>query len=44
MLIFRLTMIMVILFMPYGLEGIFANWRRPKKGRPEEATYDAEKT
>ena len=33
MLIFGLTMIIVIVFMPYGLEGVIEKWRKRGKGR-----------
>ncbi len=44
MLIFGLTMIIVIVFMPYGLEGVIEKWRKRGKGGPEGVAYDAEKT
>jgi branched-chain amino acid transport system permease protein len=44
MLIFGLTMIVVIRFMPYGLEGFFGKWRRAKKATAEEAAIDAGKS
>ena len=44
MLVFGLTMIIVILFMPFGLEGAVEKWRKSGKGRPEKVACDAEKT
>lgn len=44
MLIFGLTMIIVIVFMPYGLEGVVEKWRNRGKGGSEKVAYDAEKT
>ena len=39
MLIFGLTMIVVIVFMPYGLEGVIEKWRkREKKGDLESVS------
>jgi branched-chain amino acid transport system permease protein len=43
MLIFGLTMLIVIVFMPYGLEGVIEKWRKRGKGGPEDVAYDAEK-
>jgi branched-chain amino acid transport system permease protein len=40
MLIFGLTMIVVIRFMPHGLEAMIERWRKPGKGK---VAYDAEK-
>jgi branched-chain amino acid transport system permease protein len=40
MLIFGLTMIIVILFMPYGIEGVIEKWRKTRRGSPDK---DAEK-
>jgi branched-chain amino acid transport system permease protein len=36
MLIFGLTMIIVIVFMPYGLEGVIEKWRNRGRGRAEK--------
>jgi branched-chain amino acid transport system permease protein len=43
MLLFGLTMLIVIVFMPYGLEGVIEKRRKKGKGRPEDVAYDAEK-
>ena len=43
MLIFGLTMIIVIVFMPYGLEGAIEKWRKSGRRGPEKVAYDAEK-
>ncbi len=43
MLIFGLTMLVVIEFMPYGLEGVVEKWRKRGKRGPVDAAYDAEK-
>jgi len=42
MLIFGLTMIVVILFMPYGIEGVIEKWRKARK-REDLKGVDAEK-
>jgi hypothetical protein len=36
-------MLIVIVFMPYGLEGVIEKWRKRGKGGPEDVAYDAEK-
>jgi branched-chain amino acid transport system permease protein len=41
MLIFGLTMLVVIVFMPYGLEGVIEKWRKKGKGGPEDVACDA---
>jgi len=43
MLIFGLTMLIVIVFMPYGLEGVIEKWRKRGKGGPVDVAYGAEK-
>jgi branched-chain amino acid transport system permease protein len=43
MLIFGLTMLVVIVFMPYGLEGVVEKWRNRGKGGPVDVACDAEK-
>ena len=43
MLIFGLTMIVVIRFMPYGLEGFIEKWRKARKEAAEKVALDAVK-
>ncbi len=43
MLIFGLTMLIVIVFMPYGLEGVVERWRKRGKGGPVDVACDGEK-
>jgi branched-chain amino acid transport system permease protein len=43
MLIFGLTMIVVIRFMPYGIEGFIEKWRKKRKAAADEVAFDVGK-